>query len=291
MLGYAGNMNRNHDVGKLSVAEACGIVLACLAVVILAASCRKTDETSISDEGKAKPPCAETRVEVKNAQIEAEMSQDARYKAEFERLVASSNMTVVATERQTSALCDEISRLPDKEYALRLYDRFLDLAIAQKVTETNLYFRAVWYEQLFYVGSETFYRGQSMKKESLERWNRFFRFLEKYTDEIVSVEKTIQKDGSRYLNLASFRSDMEKRDYLFKFRGRLEVEIRRFRKCTFPSLSEGLTEGQKADILRRFEEIETFTVMPQIKELGLPIQSTTNTPVNASGDGATKGSE
>ena len=231
-------------------------IFACIVVAFIAASCRKSGEVTVSNDGKAKPPCAEICVAVKNGPSVIEMSQDERYNAEFDRLVVSSNLTVVATERQTGVLCEEISKLPDREYALRLYDRFLDMAIAQEVTETNLYFRAVWYEQLFYVGSEAFYRGQSMRKDSFERWKRFFSFLEKYTDEIVTVERGIQKGGSRYLSAESFRSDIEKRDYLLKFRGRLEGEIQRFRKCTFPALSEGLTEEQKADVMRRLDEIQ-----------------------------------
>ena len=254
------------------------IVLACLSVAFFAASCRKADEVPATDNGKARSPCAETCKVMKSSSSVAEMSQDEMYTAEFERLVVSSNMTVVATERQTSALCEEISKLSDKEYALCLYDRFLDMAIAQEVTETNLYLKAVWYEQLLYVGREVFFRGQSMKKESFERWKRFFCFLEKYTNEIVTMEKALQKDSSRYFNLESYRSDMGKRDYLFKFKGHLKIEIQNFRKYAFPALSEGLTEEQKADILRRFDDVLKLAEGSPEFSSGKTIRIGTNAP-------------
>ena len=257
-------------------------VFACVAVAFFAGSCRKSDKAPVSEDGKSKPSCVETRIEMKNVSSDVEMRREERYKAEFERLVVSSNMTVVATERQASALCEEISRLPDKEYALRLYDRFLDMAIAQEVTETNLYHRAVWYEQLFYVGSEAFFRGQSMEKESFERWERFFSFLQKYTEEIVTMEKDIQKDGSRYLSSKSFRTDIEKRDYLLKFKGRLEGEIRQFLKCTFQVLSEGLSEEQKANVMHRLDEIrKKCMVIPLDFSSGKTIRIGTSAPTNA----------
>ena len=45
-------------------------------------------------------------------------------------------------------------------------------------------------------------------------------------------------------------------------KGALEQDIRTMRRFHFPDLSEGLTEDQKADIHRRFDELQTYTLTP-----------------------------
>ena len=94
--------------------------------------------------------------EVAPVETERELSQAEKYEAEFKRLVVSSNMTVRATEMSVNKLCREIDRLPDKQEALRLFDRLGELAIEQQVTETNLYFRQNWFQQLWYVTLDAF---------------------------------------------------------------------------------------------------------------------------------------
>ena len=45
-------------------------------------------------------------------------------------------------------------------------------------------------------------------------------------------------------------------------KGDLKMWVRVIRDFHFPKLSEGLSEEQKADILRRFDELKKYTEMP-----------------------------
>ena len=218
---------------------------------------------------------------------EKTVSRGEKFKAEFERLVVSSNMTVSATESAVNKLCWEIHKIQDKNEKLQLYDQLFEMAMSHNVAATDYYSRQNWYRALFYVAGHAFTFAQHLRKDSFQDWGKLFLFFKKYTDEITAVEKSLPNTDSRYWKWA----DLKKESYLRGLKGDLKMWVREIRDFHFPSLSEGLAEEQKADILRRFKEIEKFTVMPQRDDQGLPIQSTTNTPVNASGDGATKGSE
>ena len=189
--------------------------------------------------------------EVAPVETERELSQAEKYEAEFKRLVVSSNMTVRATEMSVNKLCREIDRLPDKQEALRLFDRLGELAIEQQVTETNLYFRQNWFQQLWYVTLDAFGFAQLHRQESFKDWDRLFRFFKKYTDEISEVEaKYAKTKGSKeYV-------------YLRGIKGDLLLAIHVMRDFGFPHMTQGLTEEQKADILRRFDELQKYTAEP-----------------------------
>ena len=226
------------------------------AMVLVATSCRRDDEVRAAPANDKK---LSSRVETLPLAAPAEkaMSRYERYKAEFERLAVSSNMTVRASASQVSALTTEIYKLPDKGEALRLLDLFLEMAISQHVSETNYYARQNWYRQLFYVARGSFGFSQLLRKESFESWDNLFRFFGKFTNEIVSVEKSLPMECEKWSE-----SDWEKGSYVYKLMGDLEQDIRTMRRAHFPDLSEGLTEEQKADILRRFDELQSYTVPP-----------------------------
>ncbi len=226
------------------------------AMVLVATSCRRNDEvqsTSANDEKLSarveKLPLA--------APAEKSLSRDERYKAEFKRLAVSANMTVNDTASQVCALCNEIYKLPDKGEALRLLDQFLEVAIAQEVTKTNYYSRQNWYSKLFYIARGSFGFSQLLRKESFESWDNLFRFFGKFTNEIVSVEKSIPSDWRKWSE-----PEWDRGYYLFGFRQFFKQDIRTMRRAHFPDLSEGLSDAQKADILRRFDELEAYTVSP-----------------------------
>ncbi len=232
------------------------VLFASFAMAFVATSCRRNDEVQQTQD-KDKKLSARVETSPLAAPTEKPMSRDERYKAEFERLAVSSNMTVRASASQVSALSTEIYKLPDKGDALRLLDQFLETAISQKVSETNYYARQNWYRQLFYIARCSFGYSQLLRKESFESWDNLFRFFGKYTNEIVSVEKSIPADWLKWNE-----SDWKKGSYLYGFREFFKQDIRTMRRAHFPDLSAGLSEAQKADILRRFDEMEAYTVSP-----------------------------
>lgn len=232
------------------------VLFASFAMAFVATSCRRNDEVQQTQD-KDKKLSARVETSPLVAQTEKPMSRDERYKAEFERLAVSSNMTVRASASQVSALSTEIYKLPDKRDSLRLLDQFLETAISQNVSETNYYARQNWYRQLFYIARCSFGYSQLLRKESFESWDNLFRFFGKFTNEIVNVEKSLPVDCDKWSD-----SDWEKGSYVYKLKGDLEQDIRTMRCFHFPDLSEGLTEDQKADIHRRFDELQTYTLTP-----------------------------
>ena len=232
------------------------VLIVSFAMALVATSCRRNNEVqSTSDNDKKLSTRAETLPLA--APIETPMSRDERYKAEFERLAVSANMTVDDSASQVSALTTEIYKLPDKGESLRLLDQFLEVAIAQEVTKTNYYSRQNWYSKLFYIARCSFGYSQLLRKESFESWDNLFRFFGKFTNEIVSVEKSIPSDWRKWSE-----SEWDRGYYLFGFRQFFKQDIRTMRRAHFPDLSEGLSDAQKADILRRFDELEAYTVSP-----------------------------
>lgn len=182
-------------------------------------------------------------------------TREERFRAEFKQLVVlkRSKKGEKSTWKIINELCNEICALP-KSQAVPLLDEFVDMAISQPVTETDYNLRQAWFEQLFYVIHDAFCFAQGLQKESFEHWERLFSFFNKYTDEITVVEKTLLLTDSR------LGAGTNKRRYLRGIRDDLRRWVHVLRDFYFPELSEGLTEEQKADILRRFKEVEKFTV-------------------------------
>jgi len=232
------------------------VLLVSFVIALVATSCRRNDEVQPTYD---KDKSLSSRVEALPlaAPEEKAMSRDERYKAEFERLAVSANMTVDDSASQVSALTTEIYKLPDKGESLRLLDQFLETAIAQEVTKTNYYSRQNWYSKLFYIARCSFGYSQLLRKESFESWDNLFRFFGKFTNEIVSVEKSIPSDWRKWSE-----PEWDRGYYLFGFRQFFKQDIRTMRRAHFPDLSEGLSDAQKADILRRFDELEAYTVSP-----------------------------
>lgn len=229
-------------------------LFAIIATALTGSSCRRGDEVQTAQNGDNE---LKAGVAIVATPAEKAMSRDERYKAEFKRLAVSANMTVNDTARQVCALCNEIYKLPDKGDALRLLDQFLEMAISQHVSETNYYARQNWYRQLFYVARGSFGFSQPLRKESFESWDNLFRFFGKFTNEIVEVEKSLPSEWQKWS-----RADREKAIYLYKLKGDFSQDIRTMRRFHYPDLSEGLAEDQKADILRRFDELQVYTLSP-----------------------------
>ncbi len=148
-------------------------------------------------------------------------------------------------------LCKEIRELP-KEDALQLFDKWIDMAVEQPLTNANYSARYTVLEQSFHVVLFAFLSSLNMRESPFEHWDKVFCFYAKCTDEIKVMEE--------HLKGRDYRQYRSSYIYLRSLRACLKNWIHTIR-CIFPTeLSHGLTEEQKADILRRFNEVEKYTV-------------------------------
>ena len=191
-------------------------------------------------------------------------TQRERYEAEIERIVAGSNMTVFATEVASNRLCNEIDKALNDQEAILLFDKMCDLALKQPIDAPSFYnlhssfnWRQNYLLQLWYVTLDAFCFAQNHRQESFEDWNRLFSFFKRYTDEIAAVEQ-----GLPPLDRFGWRWGTERGQYLLGIKGDLAQAVHVMRKFYFSKLVEGLSEEQKADILRRFEEVEKYAELP-----------------------------
>ena len=179
------------------------------------------------------------------------------YESKFHRLATSSNMNTTATWIAASELCREISGLPKAE-ALPLLDQLLEIAISQHVSATNYCSRQIWYRQLFYIVHEAFCVSQSMRPDSYDDWEWLFRFFGKCIEEICAVENALPvKDCSTWE-----WSDIQKGEYLFGLKGDFKTWVHVMKDLYFAKLSKGLTVEQKADVYRRLEELNKYSITP-----------------------------
>ena len=237
-----------------------GLAFVCAVIVCTSTSCRKEEEhaATATDVAVAKvkeepPPKCDSAEPFGKA-----VSRKEQFIAEFERLLVCSNMTVSATESAANKLCWEIRKIQDKTEALRLYDQLFEMAMSHDATATDYYSRQNWYCALFYMAGQVFTFSQGLRKDSFEDWDKLFLFFKKYTDEITAVEGSLPSVDYQYWKWA----DAKKGSYLRGLKGDLKMWVRVIRDFHFPKLSEGLSEEQKADILRRFDEVKKYTEMP-----------------------------
>ena len=225
-------------------------------IVLVATSCGK-NRRECGKCREANESSTNVAVVVKTPEKSSEPTQEERFMAEFKKLVVlkRTKKGEKSTWKIINELCNEICALP-KFQAAPLLDKFVDMAISQPVTETDYNLRQSWFEQLFYVIHDAFCSAQYLQKGSFEHWERLFSFFKKYTDEITSVEKTLSLTDSR-LGAGTNRGR-----YLLGIRADLKQWVHVMRDFYFPELSKGLTEEQKANILRRFDELKKYMDTP-----------------------------
>lgn len=218
-----------------------------LCFLALATSCRKED-------GKATCTIVESR----------ESTQTEKYEAEIERIVVGSNMTVFAIGMASNKICNEIDKTVDDQEAMMLFDKMCDLALKQSIDAPASYdlhssfnWRQNYLLQLWYVTLDAFCFAQGHRQGSFEGWDRLFLFFKRYTDEISAVEEKFHPPD-RF----GWRWGTESGEYLLGIKGDLARAVHVMRKFYFPRLVGGLSEEQKADILRRFDEAEKYAELP-----------------------------
>ena len=225
-----------------------------LLAIAFATSCRKSEVDGVVLE------------EEKNALSPMEM-----YEEEFRRLVAGSNVTVSTTRIATDSLCNEIDSQKNRDEAIRLFDQLGEMALTQPLVSSNQYHGHMYFYKrqnqllkLWYVTLDAFCFAQSHRQESFKDWDRLFRFFKRYTSEMAAVLTEMNEP------MGSDQFD-DRVDYLRVIKGDLKQNVHVMRRFFYPQLVNGLTDGQKEDILRRFREIEEYVDSispPKRKPLG-----------------------
>ena len=267
-----------------------GKALVFIAIGLVVTACRKPDEAPIIDADKASMSYSKCCDNIRQKMVP--MSLDERFNAEFRTLATISNIAFEVALKRAYDLCEEVSNLSDKQHALRLYDQFLDTVISLNVTEMCFPTRFDRCFRLFALARVVFCHARSMRKDSSRDLDRIFCVLGKYTDVIRAEENALKKDYFRYFrpnvdsqySMDEFKGCIEWRDrknWLHKFMVRLKEEVQDFRECTFSALSEGLSEEQKADAMRRLDEIqkmcmETSLDFSYFKKTRIDTNDTTN---------------
>ncbi len=187
------------------------------------------------------------------------LSQAAKYEAEVNSLMRNLNARLEDVREIANVLCMNISRMLDKQDALRLYDMLLEKAISYSVSDAAEYRRRqIQYEKLWFISFNAFVDAQSIDSVNTGRWDKMFCFFEKRVEEIRDIEEICRQ--GRGLNPT--KATKQRRDYLRGIKGDLGLWLHVMRDLYFPRLSQGLTEEQKADILRRFDELQKYTAEP-----------------------------
>ncbi len=235
-----------------------GVTFVNLALVVVA--CNNGSGSREGGNGRdAHAPPTNVVIAVETLEKIHEPTQEERFFSEFKQLVVLKRTRTgeKSTQKIINELCNEICALP-KDQALPLLDQFADMAISQPITETNYTLRTAWFGQLFYVIHDAFCFSQYLQQESFEHWDKLFNFFEKYTDEITSVKRSLPTTDSRFWG----QKNWDRGRYLIGIQDDLKQWVHVMRDFYFPELGKGLTEEQKADIIRRFAEVEKFTVPP-----------------------------
>ena len=228
---------------------------ACLCIAIATTSCGKGDYTEKKD-GSVNVSGANTTNAVVVIEASRKLTQVERLEAECRRLVVEPERKLGGKEEllAISELCKEIRNLP-KEEALPLLDRWIEMAIDHPLTYANYSTNAKLSERFFHIAFFSFMASQSMCPNPYDHWDKMFCFFSKYTNEITAVEKDIKKHGC----LQTSRSYLYLHDLQLCTENWVYMITTVYRDIL---LDRRLTAEQKADIIRRLDEVKKCTVPP-----------------------------
>lgn len=227
----------------------------CVCIVLVVTLCGIYSRKSECVNKKVDDECS-TNIAIAIEALESprEQTQKEKVEAEFIRIIYDER----ADDGDIEKMNQRISQMPNQQEALLMYDKLLEMAIAHNVSSTNYNSRSAQYYKLWFAALYSFLGVQRRQGGEFSYWDKMFRFLSKYTNEIVSVEKALPLTDSRFWG----RKDKDWGMYLLGIRGDFKTWVHVLRDCYFPELSKGLTEEQKADILRRFDEFKKYIDTP-----------------------------
>ncbi|MCR5750368.1 MAG: hypothetical protein K6G91_00250 [Kiritimatiellae bacterium] len=244
------------------MSDACRLLpaIACCSSLLLVASCKKAEEIPSKTAGESRPHEKVESVIQPSCAVETNvvLTKSEAYEREFRRFALGEHMTVDDVEHGVNKVCNEIAKTGDSKEAVRLFDLLGEIALTQTLLNTNYYKRENHLLKLWYMTMNAFVFAQYRRQESFEDWDRLFLFFKRYTDEISDVEQRMKQPGK-----LNGRQRGELKSYLRALKGDLKQAIHVMRRFGFPYVNGKLTEEQKADIMRRFEEVEKCTTMPQ----------------------------
>jgi len=227
--------------------------LVCLCIALAATSCSNGNEADVESSNVIVGRECYTNAVVA-VDVPKEQSMETKVALEFKRIIRDAQ----ARERDIGKMNQIISQLPNQQESLRLYNELLEMAIAQQICTTNYNQRSAQYYKLWFIALYSFLGAQRRQDGDFAYWDKMFGLFAKYTDEITSVEKTLPTTDSKYWSW----KDIKKGTYLCGIRGDFKTWVHVMRDFYFPELSKGLTDEQKADILRRFDELKKYTIQP-----------------------------
>ena len=242
---------------RLKMIRSLCLRVACLCIVLMVTSCgnrnnAELESNNVEGDGEC-PTNAVVAVETPR-----EPTQRERLEAESRRLVIGAGQIKGWAWSASCDLCNKICELP-KEEALPLLDRLIEMAIEQPVTNANKSATLGRHKDLFQIVLCSFIASQGLRANSFEEWDKVFRFFAKYTDEITAEERRIKEldrpQTNLYFKYKHFRRLQDLQLYV-------ENLVHNTRTVFSNTLSKGLTEEQKVDILRRLDEVKKYTVPP-----------------------------
>ena len=212
-------------------------------------------------------------------------AQKKDYAAEIRQLASTNNLTG-DVRLEVDSLFREITETMSKVEAVRLFDDAMDIATRQALIEPayrkvrlprkvsfeanatearyglepSYFYREGHVRRLWHITHAAFLHAQPMRDNSNAGWDGLFAFYRKCTGEISAVEKELL--GSAPNGSASWR--MRTEDYLRFVKSELKQyvhEIKYFEIERPGGLANGMTKEQKADLLRRLNEVEAFAEM------------------------------
>jgi hypothetical protein len=220
------------------------IMLFSLVVFHLVTSCNKNSELDMVD---------------KQSLIKNYIAKENLYSDSFLRLIGPTNMTIEDIIIEMDNISRQTSEIADTNQVFYLYDQLLELAIGQDTSKINdCRIKYNWYYKLWYVSMRAFLGGMKQHKTNYEYWDKIFKFYEKYSNEIINLEKSIDSEN----NNSAQDCNVKKKKYVRLMRGELKAYINVMRNGYFHQLSQNYTAEQKDDILRRFKEVEKHTITP-----------------------------
>ena len=243
------------------MSDACRLLpaIVCCSSLLLVASCKKAEEIPSKTAGESRPPVkVESVIQTScAAETNVVLTKSEAYEREFRRFALDAKDRIDDVEHCINKLCNEIIKTVDEKEAVRLFDILGNMAITQHITDNDYHCRENSFRHLWYIEMNAFVFAQYRRQESFEDWDRLFLFFKRYTDEIAEVEQRVKTPGK-----LSGRERGQQKSYLRSLKSELKQAVHVMRRFGFPYVNGKLTEEQKADILRRFEEVEKCTTMP-----------------------------
>jgi len=258
-------------------------------LVMLATSCGENSEKLNADGAKKR--MGDKTVEQQSCAVRAASnagrSSGRNYISDFQSLVGTNRFVGYSAVDTACKVCEDITKMPDKKESLRLLEQLMDLAVNQPLADIS--FRKIRYgvtipkpqagsaeygyephfdarEQhlckLWDVTRVAFDYSQPFRSNRYEGWDRICAFYSKWTCEIEETEKRFSSPPPK--GMVFWKS--QNSGYLHGLKVTLKQAIYsiRDRELLEPSgrYRNDLSEDQLVDILRRFKEVEAFTVMP-----------------------------